>query len=97
MILSQATHYPKPEQERQLIQIMLTFGAVLGRQPGLIVANAFRDPQAGTIVAISVWESPAAMQAAAPAVQAALSGVAFDDLERRPRELRILASVEADA
>jgi len=93
VVLSYSIHYPKPEKETLLIDAMRQAGKVIKSLPGNLFDNAFQDATAGTIMAISIWESQEAFQAAMPAMREALKDILFDEWEARPRELHLLNSL----
>jgi heme-degrading monooxygenase HmoA len=93
MILYYSIHYPKPEKEALLIDGMRQVGKVLKGLPGCLFDNAFRDANAGTIMAVTIWESQEAFQAARPAMMEALRAIPLDEWEARPRELYMLNSL----
>ncbi len=66
---------------------------VIKELPGNLFDNVFKDVAAGTIMAVSTWESQEALQAAMPAFREALKDIPFDEWEARPRELHRLNSV----
>ena len=57
-------------------------GKIIKGLPGNLYDNAFQDATAGSIMAISIWES-----------QEALKGICFDEREGRPCELHLLHSL----
>ena len=68
MMLYYSVHYPKPEKEALLIDAMSQVGKVIKDLPGCLFDNAFQDTSLGTIMAITIWESQEAFQAARPAM-----------------------------
>ncbi len=93
MFLNYVIHYPKPEKEALLVHAMQLFGEIVKSQPGIIFVNAFKDTEKGTVMAISIWETQEALQAALPAMREALKDVPFDEWEARPGELHTLNSL----
>ncbi len=93
MILYYFVHYPKPDKEHLLAQEMGRFGELVKSQQGVLFVNAFKDTQTGTLMALSVWESQEALQAAMAAMREALTDVPFGDWEERPREMHVLNSI----
>jgi quinol monooxygenase YgiN len=93
MLLYYSVHYPKPEKEAVLRDAMRQVGKVLKNLPGCLFDNAFQDASLGTIMAITVWESQEAFQAAQPAMREALNAIPFDEWEARPREFHTLKSL----
>jgi quinol monooxygenase YgiN len=86
-------HYPKPDKEHLLAKEMARFGDLVQKQPGVIFVNAFKDEKNGTLMAMSVWESQAALESAMPAMREALKDVPFADWEAQPREMHVLNSL----
>src|SRR5258708_35231089 len=66
---------------------------VIKELPGNLFDNVFKDVAAGTIMAVSTWESQEALQAAMPPFREALKEIPFDEWETHPRELKMLNSV----
>lgn len=93
MFLYYSVHYPKPEKEAQLIDSMRQVGQVLKDLPGCIFDNAFQDANLGTIMAVTIWESQEAFQAAWPAMMEALEAIPLDEWESHARELYMLNSL----
>ena len=93
VVLTYSIHYPKPEYEAVLIDAMRQAGQVIKRLPGNLFDNAFQDATAGTIMAISIWESEEAFQAARSAMSEALKDLRFEEWEARPRELHLLKAL----
>lgn len=88
MLLFYAVHHPKPGMEEPLIERMREFGALIERQPGVVFVNPtpFRDPENGTLIALCVWESQSAFEAAWPALA---EHAPSEELETRPREVHL--------
>jgi heme-degrading monooxygenase HmoA len=93
MMLYYSVHYPKPEKEAELVDTMRQAGAIIKNLPGCLFDNAFQDASCGTIMALTIWESQEAFQAAQSAMRAALLSVPMDEWEARPRELYMLNSL----
>jgi len=93
MMLYYSVHYPKPEKEALLIDAMRHVGKIIKSLPGCLFDNAFQDGSLGTIMAITIWESNEAFQAARPAMIEALKAIPFDEWEARPREFHTLNSL----
>ena len=92
-LLYYSVHYPKPEKEALLRDAMRHVGKVIKNLPGCLFDNAFQDASPGTIMAITVWESQEAFQAARPAMIEALKAIPFEEWEARPREFHTLNSL----
>jgi quinol monooxygenase YgiN len=84
-----AVHYPQPDKVDLLAQRMRDFGDVIKTQPGIIVVDTFRDPTNGTLLALALWESQEAFQAAWPALA---QHAPSDEWETKPREVHTLLS-----
>ena len=93
VLLYYSVHYPKPEKEAALIDGMSRVGKVLKSLPGCLFDNAFQDTNLGTIMALTIWESQEAFQAARPAMIEALRTIPLDEWEARPREFHMLNSL----
>lgn len=93
MMLYYSVHYPKPEKEALLIDAMRHVGKIIKSLPGCLFDNAFQDGSLGTIMALTIWESQEAFQAARPAMIEALKAIPFDEWEARPREFHTLNSL----
>jgi len=93
VLLYYSVHYPKPEKEALLIDAMRHVGRVIKNLPGNLFDNAFQDANLGTIMAVTIWESQEAFQAAMPAMREALKAIPFDEWEARPREFHTLNSL----
>lgn len=89
MFLFYAVHYPHPEKETLLVQAMHEFGALIKKQPGLILVDTFKDSERGTLVAIAIWESEDAFQAAWPSLA---KDAPPEEWEIKPREVHMLHS-----
>ena len=83
-----AIHYPRPEHVDDLVGAMAVLGEALACTPGVLSVSTWRDET--RVVAMSVWESSAALVAAQPAMAAAIANVPFDVWEERPRERYLL-------
>jgi quinol monooxygenase YgiN len=92
-LLYYSVHYPKPEKEALLRDAMRHVGKVIKNLPGCLFDNAFQDASLSTIMAITIWESPEAFQAARPAMIEALKAIPFEEWEARPREFHTLNSL----
>lgn len=61
--------------------------ATLRGAPGLLRAGAWRTEAADRIVALSLWETREAFEAALGRIGAAVANLPFGEWEVRPREL----------
>jgi heme-degrading monooxygenase HmoA len=93
MMLYYSVHYPKPEKEALLIDTMRQVGKVIKSLPGCLFDNAFQDASLGMIMALTIWESQEAFQAARPGMIEAMKAIPFDEWESRPREFHSLNSL----
>jgi heme-degrading monooxygenase HmoA len=65
MFLFYSVHYPQPGKEDFWIQNMRQFDELIKKQPGIVfVSDIFRDPEKGTLMGYTFWESEEAFQAA---------------------------------
>jgi heme-degrading monooxygenase HmoA len=87
-------HYPQPEKEELLVQSMHQFGELMKRQPGFIFVAPYplKDPEKGTLMGISIWESQEAFQAAVPILQSVRKGGPSHEWETKPPEVSMLNS-----
>ena len=91
MVLMYAVHYPQPDKEPLLIQQMQRFGELIQTQPGIVFVNPtpFKDPAQGTLIAVAIWESQAAFEAAWPNV---VHAAPTEEWEVKPREVHLFTS-----
>jgi hypothetical protein len=89
MYLFYAVHYPHPEKERLLIQGMQEFGEVIRKQPGIVFVDTFKDAENGTLIAVAIWESQQAFEAAWPVLA---KDAPSEQWEVKPREIHMLNS-----
>ncbi len=82
-----AFHYPKAEHVNDLLAAMHRLDEVMNGTAGLQRIGAWREETGRCIIAISIWESREAFQAAVGKIGAAVADVPFDKWEARPREL----------
>jgi Antibiotic biosynthesis monooxygenase len=94
MFVNLVIHYPHPDKEVHLLEAMQQLSQAVQNQPGLYYIKAHKEAQRGVVVAISIWETQAAMLAAAPLIMGVTKDIPFDDWEARPREIYRLESVE---
>jgi heme-degrading monooxygenase HmoA len=92
-LLFYSVHYPKPEKEAALIEGMSRVGKIIKSLPGCLFDNAFQETSSGPIMALTIWESREAFEAARPAMIEALQSIPLDEWEDRPRELHMLNSL----
>ena len=92
MMLYYSVHYPNPEKETLLIDAMRQAGKIIKGLPGNLYDNAFQDASLGTIMAITVWESQEAFQAALPTLQSARQDSPSREWEIKPPEVYMLNS-----
>jgi quinol monooxygenase YgiN len=81
------------KKEALLRDAMRHVGKVIKSLPGCLFDNAFQDASLGTIMALTIWESQEAFQAAQPAMREALKAIPFNEWEARPREFHTLSSL----
>ncbi|MDQ2906256.1 MAG: hypothetical protein M3Y81_22270 [Chloroflexota bacterium] len=94
MFIFYSIHYPQPEKEDLLVQSMHEFGELMKKQPGIIfqAPYPFKDPEKGTLIGISIWESQEAFQAVLPLLQSARRGSPSQEWEVKPTEVYMLNS-----
>ena len=93
MLFHVAIHHPKPEFEQALIDSMHRFGAAARTQAGLREVHTLRDARSGILMGLAVLESASALEAARPALAAAIDGDDFDTWESEPPEVLLLEEV----
>ena len=93
-VLFHAVHYPHPEHVDDLLDSMRGIMAAAPGLDGLESIGAYADEAGDRIVAVSVWASPEALQAATAGLFASIADLPFDVWERKPRELLVLPEVE---
>jgi hypothetical protein len=65
MFVFYSVHYPQPDKKAFWIQKMRKFDALMKKQPGIMfVSNIFHDPEKGTLMDFTFWESQEGFQAA---------------------------------
>ncbi len=82
-----AIHYPKPGHVDDLLAAMRQLDTAVRGTPGLLQIGAWHEKGMRRIVALSLWESQEAFEAAVGQIVAAVADVPFDAWEERPREL----------
>jgi hypothetical protein len=94
MFIFYSIHFPHPETEELLVQSMHQFGELMRKQPGNIfqAPYPFKDPEKGTLMGISVWESEEAFQSVLPTLQSARQNSSSRDWEIKPPEVYMLNS-----
>jgi hypothetical protein len=94
MFIFYSIHYPHPEKEELLVQGMHEFGELMKQQPGILfqAPYPFKDPEKGTLMGISIWESREAFQAALPTLQSARQNSPSHEWEVKPPEVYMLDS-----
>jgi hypothetical protein len=91
--LSFAVHYPKSDHVADLLKAMyrLADAANSGEEPERpLQIAAFHDEANERILAVSIWPSQQAFQAAAQRMLPVIASTPFDDWERSPREVYAL-------
>ena len=79
-------------QEGLLVRSMRDFGELelMRQQPGLVFVDTFKDPDRGTLLGLSIWESRESFRAAMAALQDAFPPEGW---EVKPREVYMLDAV----
>jgi quinol monooxygenase YgiN len=93
--LNFAIHYPKPEHVEDLLGAMYRLADAVRDVPGLLQMAAFHDELNDRILAVSIWDSAAAFQAAGPRMMPIISQTPFDSWERKPREITAVTEAAA--
>ena len=94
MFIFYSIHYPHLEKEELLVQSMHEYGELMNQQPGNLfqAPYPFKDPEKGTLMGISIWESREAFQAALPTLQSARQNSPALEWESKPPEVYRLDS-----
>lgn len=94
MFIFYSIHYPTPGNEMRLAESMHNYGELMSKQPGIVFVAPypFKDPEKGTLMGISIWESEEAFQAALPALQEARKNAPSHNWESKPPEVYLLHS-----
>jgi hypothetical protein len=94
MFLFYTVHYPYPDKEALLVESMHQFGELMSQQPGFIFVAPypFKDPEKGTLMGISMWESEEAFNAAAAVLRQARQNSPSHEWEAKPTEVYTLHS-----
>ena len=90
MFLFYSVHYPQPEKEELWVQKMRQFDELMKKQQGIIfVSDIFKDPEKGTLIGFTFWESQEAFQAAWPVL---VKDAPSSEGEVKPPEVNMLNS-----
>ena len=81
-----AFHYPKPEYVEELLASMRRVDVASRQADGLVSIGPWREIDGDRIVGVSVWESRAHFEAAAPAVWGVVKDDPFDLWCAKPTE-----------
>ena len=91
MFLFYSIHYPQPDKEEVVVQNMRQFDDIIKRQPGIIfVSDIFNDPEKGTLMGFTIWESQEVFQASWPVL---VKEVPSNEWEVKSPEVYMLNSV----
>jgi heme-degrading monooxygenase HmoA len=80
----------KPGKEDEMIESMKRFGRAMRGMPGFRQSYSLRDPKTKALVGLAIWDSPAALSAARPAMSEAIKNVDFSKLEASDPEVYML-------
>ena len=90
MFVFYSVHYPQPEKEELWGQQMRQFDELIKKQPGIIfVSDIFQDPEKGTLIGFTIWESQEAFQASWPNL---VKDAPASEWEVKPPEVYMLNS-----
>ncbi|TME01538.1 MAG: hypothetical protein E6I80_22035 [Chloroflexi bacterium] len=90
MFVFYSIHYPRPEQEELGVQQMRQLDELMKKQPGILfVSDIFKDPEKGTLMGFTFWESQEAFQASWPTL---VKEVPPNEWEVKPPEAFLLNS-----
>lgn len=84
-------HHPRPEHRQDLLDAMHRINAASTQVPGLLLDAAFEEEQ-GSILAVSLWSSPEAVQPGMARLLALAGDVDLPAWESRPPEMSVLRS-----
>ncbi|WP_020576784.1 antibiotic biosynthesis monooxygenase [Actinopolymorpha alba] len=87
-----AFHYPKPEHVDEFVVRTQQVRSTLSAQAGCLDADVWVTPDGDAVVTTGRFVSEAAYRAAFGAAQGLGDVVAFDDRERKPRQIVTLMS-----
>lgn len=95
MFIFYSIHYPREDMDDLLAESMHEFGELMRQQPGTIfqAPYPFKDPEKGTLMGVSIWESEEAFQAALPALERARANRPSQAYEIKPPEVYMLHSI----
>ena len=95
MFIFYSIHYPNPGDELRLAESMHQYGELMSRQPGnmFVAPYPFKNPEKGTLMGISIWESEEAFEAALPILQEARKAAPSHNWESKPPAVYLLHSV----
>ncbi len=90
MFVFYSVHYPQSGKEALWVQKMRQFDELIKKQPGIMfVSDIFPDPEKGTLMGFTFWESEAAWKAAWPVLA---KEVPSGEGEVKPAEVYMLNS-----
>jgi heme-degrading monooxygenase HmoA len=82
MLVQMAFHRDvKQGKEAEMIESMKQFGRAMQGKPGFRQSYSLRDPKSKALVGLAIWDSPADLAAARPAMSEAIRNVDFSQLE----------------
>ena len=86
MFIFYSIHYPYPDKEDLLVESMHQFGELMSQQPGFIFVAPypFKNPENGTLMGVSFWESEEAFKAAVGVLRESRRNSSSRDWEIRP-------------
>lgn len=96
MFIFYSVHYPQPDKEDLLVESMHNFGELMATQPGLVfhAPYPFKNPEDGTVMGVTVWESEEAFKAAMAAIADRRGPGPSPEWERKPTEVYRLNSAK---
>jgi hypothetical protein len=85
MFVFYSVHYPQPGKEELGVQKMRQFDELMKKQPGIrFVSDIFKDPEKGTLMGFTFWETQEVFQAAWPVL---VKEVPAGEWEAKPPEV----------
>jgi heme-degrading monooxygenase HmoA len=91
MFVAIAIHHPRPDHVEDFLAFMGRVVETVGRPPGLIDFEGYRDTQTSRLVGLSRWESEADFQAAQPLILS-LGDERVEAWSERPDDVLMLAT-----
>ena len=92
MFVAIAVHHAAPEHVEDFLAFMRRVVEAVGRPPGLIDFDGYRDQQSNRLIGLSRWESRAAFEAALATI-GSLRHERRDAWSERPDDVLLLTAI----